>query len=148
MIRLAMYKGKGKIGNALIRAWTNSQYSHCELVNSRGICYSSSIMDAGVRKKQIEMSTDSWDFIDIPWITDEDLDEYFEKTDHHKYAFFGLLSSQFLNLGIPSKNAKFCSEWCAECIKIPTPSIYNPASLAKIAIHLRDIYSEVRNVGN
>lgn len=30
--QLALYKGKGKIGNAFIRWWTGSQYSHCELV--------------------------------------------------------------------------------------------------------------------
>ena len=49
-VQLAMYKAKGDLFNGLIRWWTGSQYSHCELV-VRGVCYSSTIRDGGVRAK-------------------------------------------------------------------------------------------------
>jgi hypothetical protein len=45
-----MYKAKGDFFNGLIRWWTGSQYSHCELI-VRGVCYSSTIRDGGVRAK-------------------------------------------------------------------------------------------------
>ena len=41
-VSLALYVGKGKIGNWVIRKWTGSQESHCELVVD-GLAYSSSI---------------------------------------------------------------------------------------------------------
>jgi hypothetical protein len=66
MVRLAMYKGRGQIGNAFIRWWTGSQYSHCELVVS-GWCYSSSMMDKGVRRKLINLDAAKWDLIDLHW---------------------------------------------------------------------------------
>ena len=47
-VQLALYKGRGTLFNALIRWWTRSPYSHCELVIN-GTCYSSSIRDGGVR---------------------------------------------------------------------------------------------------
>lgn len=31
-VKLALYKGQGQLGNAVIRWWTRSEYSHCELV--------------------------------------------------------------------------------------------------------------------
>ena len=49
-VQLALYKAPGEWTNALIRWWTRSQYSHCELVID-GTCYSSSERDRGVRSK-------------------------------------------------------------------------------------------------
>jgi hypothetical protein len=54
-VKLALYKGRGGIANAVIRWWTGSIYSHCELVVD-GLCYSSSVMDKGVRRKQIDLA--------------------------------------------------------------------------------------------
>ena len=36
LIYLALYKGRGTLFNRLIRLWTRSKYSHCELVLSDG----------------------------------------------------------------------------------------------------------------
>lgn len=64
-MQLALYKGKGLIGNALVRRWTRSPYSHCELVIG-DYCYSSSLMDKGVRRKQIILKPEHWMLVPLP----------------------------------------------------------------------------------
>ena len=66
-VQLAIYKASGNWLNRLIRWWTGSQYSHCELV-IRGTCYSSSIRDGGCSGRQtpLALPAHSWDVIDLP----------------------------------------------------------------------------------
>lgn len=141
-VQLALYKGKGQIGNAFIRLWTGSIYSHCELVVD-GWCYSSSVMDKGVRRKlfgqgddRISLSPDKWDLIPLPWATAGAIVEYFEATDHHRYGWPSLILSQFLNLNQPVKGAQFCSEWCAASLRLPAPSSLNPRTLGEWCAYL------------
>lgn len=67
-MKLALYKstrpGLPGLYNRLVRWWTDSEYSHCELVFSDGMCGSSSWLDGGVRLKRIELDPDHWDVID------------------------------------------------------------------------------------
>lgn len=130
-----MYKGRGQIGNAFIRWWTGSQYSHCELVVS-GWCYSSSMMDKGVRRKLINLTPDKWDLIDLPWCDENHVREYFHVTDDDKYGWLGLIRSQLFNRNKPEHGAQFCSEWCANAINLPNASSYSPASLLRLCEHI------------
>ena len=139
-VQLALYKGRGLIGNYFIRAWTRSKYSHCELVID-GMSYSSSMMDGGVRKKEIEMKPDNWDLIEIPWASAQEVLDYFEQTDPHKYSYIGLITSQLFNLNIPGHKTKFCSEWCAAAVKIPDASKYNPATLGELVEFINETLS-------
>lgn len=134
-VQLALYKGKGQIGNAFIRLWTGSIYSHCELVVD-GWCYSSSVMDKGVRRKrvgsgvgEISLAPDKWDLIDLPWAEVQRVLDYFKETDHYRYGWPSLAMSQMLNLNRPVEGAQFCSEWCAAALGLPNPSAYNPRTL-------------------
>lgn len=131
MVKLAMYKAKGKIGNAFIRWWTSSQYSHCELVVD-GWCYSSSAQDKGVRKKLIDINDGKWDLIDLPWVDGSKVKDYFNETDENTYGWWRLVTSQLFNLGKDSKYSQFCSEWCANALGIPSASSYSPKSLYNI----------------
>jgi hypothetical protein len=132
--QLALYKGKGKIGNAAIRLWTGSVYSHCELVVD-GWCYSSSVMDKGVRRKRVGPGTDEislgehWDLIDLPWADADAVVECFAATDDDRYGWPSLIMSQVFNRNRQSEHAQFCSEWCANAIGLPSPSSYSPATL-------------------
>lgn len=137
MVRLALYKGKGQIGNAAIRAWTGSVYSHCELVVGDR-CYSSSIMDGGVRCKsvgprpdQISLSPDHWDQVELPWADAARVIRHFKRTDHYRYGWFALITSQVLNRNMGTAGAAFCSAWCADALGLPTPLIYAPGALAE-----------------
>lgn len=129
-VQLALYKGKGQIGNAFIRWWTGSQYSHCELVVD-GWCYSSSVMDKGVRRKLIDLQDGKWDLTPLPFADAEYIRDYFDKTDHHRYGWIGLIGSQLLNRNLTEDGAQFCSEWCANALGIPAASSYSPASLGR-----------------
>lgn len=135
MVRLALFKGRGQIGNAAIRWWTNDPVSHCELVVD-GWCYSSSVMDGGVRRKQvgegpdqISLAPDKWDVIELPWADAQAVLDYFAATDSHRYGWPSLILSQLLNMNRQFKGAEFCSEWSAAALGLPAPASLNPATL-------------------
>lgn len=137
-VQLALYKGRGQIGNAAIRWWTGSQYSHCELVVD-GWCYSSSVMDKGVRRKrvgrradQISLSSDHWDLVDLPWADAGTVVSHFHETGDDAYGWPSLIASQVLNRNRPTEHAAFCSEWCARALGLPSPSIFNPGTLGEL----------------
>ena len=132
MVKLALYKGKGLIGNKLIRVWTRSPYSHCELVVD-GKSYSSSLMDKGVRCKDILFTSDHWDFIDLPDSLGQRILAYYETTKSEKYAWRDLILSQVFNGNSDQPGAAFCSDWCAAAIGLPNPSIYSPRTLGELA---------------
>ena len=136
--QLAQYKGKGQLGNAAIRWWAGSIYSHCELVVD-GWCYSSSVMDKGVRRKrvgpgadEISLGEDHWDLVELPWADSAAIVRYFEATDSDVYGWPSLIASQVFNRNRPTEHAAFCSEWCARAMSLPAPSIYNPGTLGDL----------------
>jgi hypothetical protein len=129
VVQLATYKGKGLVGNALIRWWTGSHYSHCELVVD-GMCYSSSVMDKGVRSKEINLKDGNWTLINLPWVDGEVVKGYFYNTDIQTYGWFGLLCSQLFNRNCKEEGAQFCSEWCASAIGLPNTPSYSPYTLS------------------
>ena len=136
-VKLALYVGKGKIGNWAIRKWTGSQESHCELVVD-GLAYSSSIQDKGVRVKHIEWNPSHWKFISIPWASKEAILKHYAETKDNKYAFFSLLTSQILNRNVDDGNADFCSEWCARALGLPNPNTYSPKTLGELVTYLNE----------
>ena len=137
-VQLALYKGAGEWGNALIRWWTRSSYSHCELVVD-GYCYSSSVMDKGVRKKQvgngpnqIDLRAEHWDLVPLPWANAEAILGHFERTDPDRYGWPSLILSQVLNRNRQVEHAAFCSEWCATALRLPSAPSYSPATLGEL----------------
>ncbi len=130
-VQLAMYKGKGNLFNTLIRWWTNSKYSHCELVVD-GLCYSSSGMDKGVRCKEIDLNSGNWDLIDLDWVDGNQVIDYFKLTDHYNYGYIGLITAQVFNRGNGQSEAPFCSEWCADACGIPNACSLSPNTLLNL----------------
>lgn len=135
--RLALYKGKGNFANAVIRQWTRSEYSHCELVVA-GQSYSSSMQDGGVRAKKIDFGNGNWDLIEIPWASNYRILDHFEATKWQTYGWWDLLNSQFLNRAYDAKRSAFCSEWCAAALGIPNPTLYSPGTLGSLIVHLNE----------
>lgn len=134
-MQLAMYKGKGKIGNAITRWWTGSTYSHCELVIG-GVCYSASFMDGGVRAKQIDLGSGRWDVIDVPWADELRVADFFARTKGRPYDWHGIFGSQLFNRGSHDPNRWFCSEWCGEALGIPHPETRSPKTLLELILFL------------
>lgn len=135
MVYLALYKGKGVIGNAAIRAWTRSEYSHCELVVN-GTAYSSSLMDGGVRAKDIYLREDNWDLVELPDSVGKRIQDYFEKTKGTKYGWFDLITNQVFNRSVDSGGSSFCSEWVAAALGLPSPVIYSPKTVGELVKYL------------
>jgi len=126
MVTLALYKRRRwhDLGGALIRWWTNSPYSHCEIV-SDGKWYSSSIRDGGVREKVIDDNPDYWDFVPVPWVKDSQVFLYYVRTCREEYGWKDLILRQFFNKRGNSRGA-FCSEWCAAALGLSSAETYSP----------------------
>jgi hypothetical protein len=92
-MKLALFKGRKRIFNVLIAAWTKGQYSHCELVFSDGMCGSASHIDGCVRLKRIQFDPELWDFIDIPGdeIDEAEARKWYEDHRGEIYDYVGLL---------------------------------------------------------
>ena len=128
-MRLALYKGKGTVGNWLIRWWTKSPYSHCELVIG-GVAYSSSLRDGGVRAKRMFFDLEHWSFIELPWADPVAVLRYFEQTQGEPYGWRDLLWRQVFNRPGDSYG-QFCGEWCAAALGLQNPQTFSPARLGE-----------------
>jgi hypothetical protein len=128
-VQLALRKHDTRIAARFIQWWTGSIYSHCELVVD-GVCYSSSLMDKGVRRKAIELDPTKWDLIELPWADAKQIKDYFERTDGHTYGWLSLIKSQLFNRNLSIEDSQFCSEWCANALGLPNAVSYSPGSLA------------------
>lgn len=135
MVKLALYRGHGQIGNALIRWWTGSQYSHCELVVD-DVWMSSTVRDGGVRSKTIDPHPGSWDFIELPWADPYKIVGFFEFTKGEEYGWLDLLRSQLFNQAYDYPRSAFCSEWCAAALGLPNPTSYSPKTLGELCLFL------------
>lgn len=127
MIQLALYKGQGDWFNALIRWWTRSPYSHCELVIN-GTCYSSSIRDGGVRGKAMALPSDKWDVIELPWADDTAVTDWFIAHERDRYGWLDLLTGQLLGMQRDHRGV-FCSEACAKALGMRSATRMSPQGL-------------------
>ncbi len=136
---VAFYKHKVKIKSwrtfknylvgTLIRKATKSQYSHCELVfkshrDDSFNCYSSSPRDGGVRKKIMQLDTAKWDLVEVD-ISPNRIKRTFKFYVGKKYDFLGAVGLFF---GKQDNNKYFCSEYCAEVLKLNN-SLISPQQL-------------------
>ena len=134
-VQLALRKNDTRLTAHAIQWWTNSIYSHCEIVVDN-MCYSSSAMDGGVRRKQIALDREKWDVVELAWADAGRVLSYFQATDPQKYGWLGLVVSQLFNLNRETKGAQFCSQWCAAALGLPNPASYSPRTLAELCEHM------------
>ena len=109
--------------NATVRWWTNSIYSHAELVLPDDITWigiSPFLKSKVASRKKLLVPYGEWDFVEIE-VTREQLDivmEFFEYTEGQGYDWVGMLLSQFLPCKIKHKKRWYCSEWIAYALRI------------------------------
>ena len=143
-LRIAFYIAQyGNWLDQLIGYFTESPYSHCELIypstytdlkNKPSLCYSSSPRDGGVRSKLISLNKKHWHVYDIEIENEEKLTEltkqiqnYFFKHVGQSYDYLGAIGSA-LKIPLYSKNKKFCSLACAQALKLKDFNL-SPADL-------------------
>lgn len=153
-IKIAFYKGEGDFLNKIVRWWTNSVYSHAELVLPDEITWVgiSPFLKSKVAKRQkLLYEYEEWDFISID-ITQEQLDiimEFYQYTEGQGYDWIGMLLSQFLPCKIKHKKRWYCSEWIAYALRISCIfdwriiKIYDRKDLSPSVLH--DLVKGVNN---
>jgi hypothetical protein len=141
-MKAAFYKGTHKgvpgIYNRLVRWWTQSSYSHVELVFSDGMCWSSSYMDKGVRGKYIDLNDGNWDLIELrPGfnVNEEVALSWFTNHKGQKYDILGNIHFIFSPVN-DSKNKWFCSEAVAAALGFYKPERYDPGTLYETLLYL------------
>lgn len=132
LIYLALYKGKGTLFNRLIRLWTRSKYSHCELVMPDGRWLSASAMDGGVRAKRIDLNIEHWDLLPLPWAERHTIEWLYQQHKAMGYDWLGVFLSQLLPVAFHSERRWFCSEFCAAALGFTSAQRYSPAQLGEV----------------
>lgn len=117
-MELVFYKGKGKIWSSLVRWWTGSKYSHCELVLSDGTWISADPKAGRVRYTWQDISND-WDRVEIKVTERQELiiRAWLDAQIGKKYDWCGILLSQVFTLGTDNPVRYFCSELCVEALQ-------------------------------
>lgn len=115
MVSVAFYTGSKGLYESLISIFAGIP-THCELLFSDGMCFSSSNRDGGLRFKKIEFNPDKWIIIDIPRSNEGQARAYCEslEKDNSGYDYLGTLLGW---LGIHSKRKWFCSEVTARVLQ-------------------------------
>ena len=122
-IKIAFYKGKGTWVNAIVRWWTNSIYSHAELVLPDGITWIgiSPFLKSKINKRiKFDILPVEWDFCSIN-VSEQQYKvilEFFEETQGEKYDWIGMLLSQFMPCKIKHRKRWYCSEWISYALRI------------------------------
>lgn len=131
-MRAAFYKstrpGVAGLYNKIVRWWSSSIYSHCELAFSDGMSASASFMDGGVRFKKIDYDPAKWDFVDLPDEMEYGAREWFRMHEGYPYDVLGNIGFVFRPIR-GMDGALFCSEAIAAALGYPDPWRYDPGTL-------------------
>lgn len=141
-IELAFYRGEGRLFDRLIRLWTRSRFSHCEIVLRReggqALLFSASPRDGGVRKVWRVLDPSRWECVTVRGhgLDALSLATFIGKTVGAKYDWAGIFGSQLFAAGFQKQKRWFCSEICAEVLGLPEPQRYSPEALRKMVLFL------------
>ena len=115
----------------LIRWWTGSLYSHCEIYDSKlGFCHSSSYRDGGVRYKLIKVERNpNWYLKRIDIGNDDEILNNLCNKNIGKYDVMNLFFTHFFKCNTHHKDKYTCAEYCAEIIGLENAHKYSPATL-------------------
>lgn len=118
MLRVAFYKGKGKLVDRIIRLVTNGKYSHCEFLFPDGRMFSADAWSKSQVRFTTDYNLDNWDIVRIDISTEQmaKLLKWCEFKSDSKYDWLGVI--RFVIPFIPQDPDKwFCSELCAAGLK-------------------------------
>jgi len=87
--------------------------THCELVFSDGLWFSSSNRDGGCRFKEIDASLGSWTFLPLPDVVEGAVREFCENQEGKGYDWVGVFLGWF---GANDPKRWFCSEVCTAAL--------------------------------
>jgi hypothetical protein len=124
--------------DGIVAHWTRGPYSHCELLFSDGMAFSSSPRDGGTRFKQIEFKPHHWDLypLSVDGEKEAAIRLWCEGQLGKKYDWLGIFGFVVKNSAIQDPKKWYCSEICANVLNLfkvtHFPSIeITPNKLAK-----------------
>ena len=111
-MKVIFWKKKSSFISRLIMCWTNSQYSHCELLFSDGVRFGiNSNFNAKFYK---DTDYENWDVLEIKGGDEEKVKYSCNEIIGCKYDWVGVIFSQIFPFGWESKTKWFCSEVCVD----------------------------------
>lgn len=129
MVKIGFFKGHKSIIDYIVNIFTLSKICHCAVITRKTenyICGYSSFPSDGVSYFEEEYNKDEWEFIDVP-VTNIELFTFYAKTQDCGYDYCGCINC--IIRFHQHKNRYFCSEWCAELLKLEKPEKYTPYKL-------------------
>lgn len=119
-MKIAFQKHDGTLAARLIRLWTWSPYSHCEIIFEDGYAFSSHIRDGGTRYTRMPNPSPAyWDVYPVPCTASQEamIRAFCDGELGCKYDLIGIYFSQILPLRREHPDKWFCSEICAAILK-------------------------------
>jgi len=109
-VTVAFFKGDNDLSDKLVKWWTNSKYSHCEMIIQDK--WLSADPKRGVRLINLKPLKDNWDYVEV------EVDEkntpfvlsFISEQKGKKYDWKGIFFSQLFSFDLHSHNKFFCSE--------------------------------------
>ena len=128
-IQVGFYKGKGTFFDFLVRIFTFSKFSHCAIITRKEknyMCGFTALPFRGVDYFEQFYDENEWEFFDTN-TSNANLIDFYYKTKDCKYDYCGCINC--IIKFHQHKNRYFCSEWCAEFLKLDKPETYTPQKL-------------------
>lgn len=90
-----------------------------------GTVFSSAPSKRGVYSLAEGLDSAEYDAVDLPetLASSVDIQNYYILTKGLPYGYVDLVVNQVFNLELSDAKASFCSEWCANALKIPRAEI-------------------------
>lgn len=139
-MKVAFQKADHSFFASLIRWWTKSPYSHCELLFDDGLMFSAHAKDHGTRYVTPGvLSANEWDVLLLPATLEQEIAvrTFCNAELHCGYDWWGLIFSQVLRLQRPHPDKWFCSEVCTAALQHmgmlfgAVPCTFSPGKLYK-----------------
>jgi hypothetical protein len=138
-VKVAFRKGEDSFFASLIRWWTKSPYSHCELLFDDGRMFSAQCGQGTRFWTPGILSPNEWDLLLVPMTLEEEIaiKSFCNAEIGCGYDWWGLIASQVLRLQREHPTKWFCSETCACAVqKIgramgSKPCTFSPGKLYK-----------------
>ena len=117
-IKIAFYKGRGRLRDRFIRLWTRSPYSHVELVLPNNEGWIGIYPPDSPRVRRDTSNSNKlyeWDFVDLT-VTKEQVEsilDFYDLTRNQSYDWVGMILSHITPFRIKHINKWYCSEWVA-----------------------------------
>jgi hypothetical protein len=139
-VKVAFQKRDDSFFAGLIRWWTRSPYSHCELLFDDGQMFSSHIAQNGTRFwTPGTLSANEWDIYLLPTTLEEDIQirAFCMAELNCRYDKFGIIFSQVIRMQREHPDKWFCSEVCTAALQRISrvmgakPCTFSPGKLHK-----------------